>query len=285
MKKALKIIFFSLFGLLALAAAALALFVYKVKNGFPVSYETEPPAINFPAGQPAVLLFSKTTGFRHSEAIEAAKPMFAQMAQRNGWFLYETEEGGAFNAGQLAKFKVVIFNNSTGEVINADQKKALESFVENGGGLIGIHGAGDDSHHWEWYQQHLVGAKFSHHPIKNQLQKAELALQPQADSVLWHQLPAKWSHTDEWYIFFNNPLQGGFTGVYLIDGEAIDPDGNLPLLVKGKNFGMGRQHPVAWYKSTGKGRTFYTSMGHTGQAFAQPEMVRLLENAIRWQMQ
>jgi uncharacterized protein len=285
MKKALKIVFFSLFGLLALAAAALALFVYKVKNGFPVSYETEPPAISFPAGQPAILLFSKTTGYRHDEAIAAAKPMFAQMAQRNGWFLYDTEEGGAFNAEQLAKFKVVIFNNSTGEVIDADQKKALESFVENGGGLIGIHGAGDDSHHWEWYENNLIGAKFSHHPIKNQLQKTELTLQPQADSVLWHQLPAKWSHTDEWYIFFNSPLQNGFTGVYLIDGEAIDPSGDLPPLLSGKNFGMGRQHPVAWYKPTGKGRTFYTSIGHTGQAFAQPQLGRLLENAIRWQMQ
>jgi type 1 glutamine amidotransferase len=60
----------------------------------------------------------------------------------------------------LAKFNTVIFDNSTGEVINDEQKRALEQYVENGGGLIGIHGAGDDSHHWDWYEQNLLGANF-----------------------------------------------------------------------------------------------------------------------------
>lgn len=283
MKKVLKIVGFAILGIVILFVILIAGFIYKVKNGFPVSYETEKPVINFPDGQAAVLLFSKTTGFRHSEAIDASKEMFAQLAKKNRWFLYETEKGGVFNPEQLAKFQVVIFSNSTGAVLNDAQQKALESYVENGGGLIGIHGSGDDSHHWDWYNQNLLGAKFSHHPIEHQLQETAVLLQPLTDSTLWKDLSTQWSHTDEWYVFFDNPLKQGFTGVYSIDGEAIDPSGNI-LFVTSKNFGMGKNHPVAWYKQTGKGKTFYTSMGHTGKAFKEKEMVQLLENVVKWQL-
>lgn len=72
--------------------------------------------------------------------------------------------------------------------------------------------------------------------------------------------------------------------VYQIDGESIDPNGNI-LFVKDKNFGMGKAHPVAWYKAIGKGKTFYTSIGHTRQAFEETPFIQLLENVVRWQVQ
>jgi hypothetical protein len=284
MKKWLKIALWAVFGLIILLAGALALFIYKVKNGFPVTYETDKPPLNVPQGRLSVLLFSKTTGYRHGEAIDASKKTFASMAQQNGWFIYETEEGGVINPEQLALFDVVIWNNSTGEVINDEQKKALQAYVEGGGGLIGIHGSGDDSHHWPWYEQHLLGALFSHHPLNPQLQETQLLLEPPADSTLWFGLPRQAKHTDEWYVFFTNPRKQGFSVLYTIDGERILPSGNL-LFIKDKNFGMGKDHPVAWYKATGKGRTFYTSMGHHAEAFAQPAVVQMLNNAIRWAAQ
>lgn len=281
MKKWLKILLWTIFSIVVLLGALLAGFIYKVKNGFPVSYETEKPSLNIPDNQPAILLFSKTTGFRHGESIEASKKTFAEIAKKNNWFLYETEEGGVFNSEQLAKFKVVIFNNSTGEVINDEQKKALENYVENGGGLIGIHGSGDNSHHWDWYQKNLLGAEFSHHPLNPQLQKTDLLLEPLTDSTLRKQLPQQWQHTDEWYIFFENPRNKGFNIVYTINGDKIIPNGNI-LWIKDKTFGMGKDHPVAWFKNTEKGRTFYTSIGHTGEAWSRKEFVQLLDNAIRW---
>jgi hypothetical protein len=280
MRKALRIILFTIIGIVVALGILVAVFIYKVKNGFPVSYETEKPSINFPKDQPAILLFSKTSGYRHSDAIDASKVMFADLAKKNHWFLYETEEGGVFNPEQLSQFKVVIFNNSTGEVINAEQKTALENFVEKGGSLLGIHGAGDDSHHWDWYEKNLLGAKFSHHPIKNHLQETQVILKPLTDSTLWSGLSPQWKNTDEWYVFFENPLKKGFTGIYTIDGESINPDGNI-LFVTSKTFGMGKEHPVAWYKMTEKGRTFYTSMGHDGSVYKKPEMIKLLEWGIR----
>jgi len=102
-KRFLKIVLWSVVSVIVLAVAFIAVFVYKIKNGFPVSYETKVPAINFPANQTAVLLFSKSTGFRHGESIDAGKKKFEDLAKKNNWFLYSTEEGGVFNAGQLAK--------------------------------------------------------------------------------------------------------------------------------------------------------------------------------------
>jgi uncharacterized protein len=282
MKKIFKIILWSVLVIVLLLGGLMAGFIYKIKNGFPVSYETEIPVINFPANQPAVLVFSKTTGFRHGSSIEASKPIISEMAKKNNWFIYETEEGGVFNSEQLAKFKTVIFNNSTGEVINDEQKRALEKYVENGGGLIGIHGSGDNSHHWDWYVKNLLGAEFSHHPINPQFQKTDILLDSNADSLITVEIPNSWSHTDEWYIFLENPRKKDFNILYTINGESINPNGNVPFLASGKTFGMGKDHPVAWCKQIGSGKTFYTSIGHDEMAWKDEHFVKLIENGIKW---
>ncbi len=281
MKKIIKIVLWTILGIVVVLGGLLGVFIYKVKYGFPVSYETEAPKIDFPADKPAVLLFSKTTGFRHGESIDASKPVIADLAKKNNWFVYETEEGGVFNEAQLARFNTVIFNNSTGEVINDEQKKALEKYVENGGSLMGIHGAGDDSHHWDWYENNLLGSKFSHHPIDPQFQKTDVLLDSQADSSITAGIPKTWSHSDEWYVFFKNPREKGFNIQFTINGESINPSGNI-LFVKDKNYGMGKDHPVAWCKQIGKGKTFYTSIGHNHEAWKNENFVKLVENAIKW---
>ncbi len=279
MKKFIKIFLWTIGSLVVLLGVLMAGFIYKVKNGFPVSYETEAPAITIPENQKTVLLFSKATGFRHGESIEAGQAVFAELAKKNGWYLLDTDQGGVFNKEQLNQFDVVIFNNSTGRVLNDEQQKVLEDYVEQGGTLLGIHGAGDDSHHWDWYEKNLLGAKFSHHPLDPQLQEAEVTLNAVPDSALVAGLPATWKRTDEWYVFFENPRTKGFNVIYNIDGEKIIPNGNI-LFTKDKNFGMGKDHPVAWYKATGKGQTFYTSIGHDATAWKQEPFVKLLENVV-----
>lgn len=281
MKRFLKIILWTFVSIFIILIIFLGGFLYKVKNGFPVSYETEVPAIDFPQNKKAILLFSKTTGFRHDESIEAGKTAFMELSKKHDWFIYSTEEGGAFNQDQLSNFDVVIFNNSTGRVLTDEQQAALEQYVTNGGKLLGIHGAGDDSHHWDWYEQNLLGSKFSHHPIKPQLQEAEINLNPVSDSVITMGLPNAWTHSDEWYVFFENPRTKGFNIIYTLDGEKIIHNGNF-LWVTDKDFGMGKDHPVAWYKLVGKGKTFYTSIGHSSNAWKQEPFLKMLENAIAW---
>lgn len=281
MKKAVKTIFWSVLGLVLLLGAAGGLFIYKISYGFPVSYETEKPTISFPPDHPAILVFSKTTGFRHGESIEASRPVLQEMARRNGWFIYETEEGGVFNPEQLSRFKAVIFNNSTGRVLSDEQQEALSQYVENGGSLLGIHGAGDNSHHWPWYETYLLGTRFSHHTLDPHLQTTQVHTEAGVDSTLAGNLPSSWTHKDEWYVFYNQPKNMKILSY--INGDTILPNGNLPWS-SDKNFGMGAYHPVAWYRTVGKGKTFYTSMGHSREVWQNTNFARLVENALQWQV-
>ena len=65
----------------------------------------------------------------------------------------------------------------------------------------------------------------------------------------------------------------------IFNGEKIVLNGNK-LWMTDKNFGMGKDHPVAWYKTLGKGSTFYTSVGHDQSTWKHEEFVRLIENAL-----
>jgi type 1 glutamine amidotransferase len=162
-------------------------------------------------------------------------------------------------------------------VLNEEQQMTLQKYVENGGTLLGIHGAGDDSHHeFQWYEQNLLGTRFSHHPLNPQFQKAKVSLQ---DTTFSAMISKEFEGNDEWYVFFHQPTNA--TIVYSIDGDKILPSGNM-LWMKDKNFGMGKNHPVAWHKEVGKGKTFYTSMGHSKEVWANPNFVKLIEEAIYW---
>jgi hypothetical protein len=85
-------------------------------------------------------------------------------------------------------------------------------------------------------------------------------------------------------VFFENPRKKGFNILYTINGETIIPNGDVPFLASGKTFGMGKDHPVAWCKEIGKGKTFYTSMGHDESVWKDGNFVQLIENALNWTM-
>ena len=243
-------------------------------------YETDIPEIEFAEGKKAILLFSKTNGFVHSEAITAGKKAFHEMAAGNDWFIYETDEAGVFNAEQLAQFHAVIWNNVSGQVLTEEQRVDFQAYLENGGGFLGIHAAGDFSHHWTWYYDHVLGTTFSHHPLSPQLQEAELHLQNTVDSLSQTQLPASWQHTDEWYIFNNDPREKGAEVLYAMDGNKIIPNGNL-LWIKDKNWGMGEFHPNIWAMNVGKGKSVYLAPGHTGETFRDTDFLKILEYSLR----
>jgi len=278
--KGLKIILISIVVILVLLAIAFSIIKDKAQNGW-ARYETEKPTLSIRDEQPAILHFTKTTGWRHSSSIEASKKAMIELCTEQGWQLFQTEEGGVFNEDQLGLFDVVIWDNSTGPVLNEEQQKIFENYITSGGGYIGIHGAGDFSHNkWSWYTENLIGAEFSHHPIESQIQEATVFLSESADSF-WT-TPPVWLHSDEWYIFHETPANKGAEILYQIDGTQIDPNGDLLFLVTGFNYGMGQVHPVAWTNQVEKGRAFYTSIGHTAETFSNKNFLQILTGAIEW---
>lgn len=68
-----------------------------------------------------------------------------------------------FTPVRLARYRVVVFANTTGDVLDAAQQRALEGFIRAGGGFAGLHAAADTEYDWPWYGAR-VGAYFRAHP-------------------------------------------------------------------------------------------------------------------------
>lgn len=283
MRKFLKYLLYGFLGLLLIGFIGMGLFIYKVQYGLPF-YDDTPPTIPAEMNNFSVLVFSKTNGFPHSEAIASAIPAFEKMAKKNDWSIYSTNNAAIFNQAQLAKFDVVIWSNATGRNLTEEQRMAFRQYIENGGGFLGIHGTGDASHHWDWYYQTLIGANFSHHPLSPQIQAANLHLA--CDSTSSYPclgLPATFKRADEWYVFYDNPRANGFQVLYTLEEQGLEMSGNIKYLVEDKDFGMGADHPIVWYKCLPNGgRTFYSAMGHTGASFQEPTHLMILEKGIQW---
>jgi type 1 glutamine amidotransferase len=245
-------------------------------------YETVPPQIPADLPRPAILVFSKTNGFRHEEAIPAANTLFTNFAKAKGWGYFQTENGATFRPDILAKFDAVVFNNVSGDVFTADQRSAFKQFVENGGGFVGIHAAGDNSHEgWPWYHNEMIGAKFTMHTMSPQFQEA-LAIVEDSKHPSTLGLPASWKRTEEWYSFEKSPRsRPGFSVLVSVDEKTYNPIGMF-----GQDIRMG-DHPMVWWRCVGpkkqrQGRVLYNAFGHQAAAYSEPENKRLLEQAVTW---
>ena len=109
-----------------------------------------------------VLVFSKTAGFRHDSISDGIAAIQA-LGRENGFAVEATEDAGRFTDEGLAAYRAVIFLNTTGDVLAADQERAFERYIRGGGGFVGIHSAADTEYDWAWYGD-LVGAYFDSHP-------------------------------------------------------------------------------------------------------------------------
>ncbi len=262
---------------LTLAAAGYAYYQMRSRGFWRIpSFDTEAPQVP-ELQRPAILVFSKTNSFIHREAMPAAEAMFERLGEENGWSIYFTENGAVHNPEQLAKFDTVVWNNVTGNVLTDDQRQALASYLENGGGWIGIHGAGDDSAEsdWPWYRQHLIGATFIGHPMDPQFQEATIHIEATDDPIVQH-LGGSWVRTDEWYSFDTSPRAAGMQILGNLDESTYSP------VFFNKDIRMGDDHPIMWKNCVGSGRTFYTATGHTAESFSETTHVKMLERAVRW---
>ncbi|WP_088311027.1 ThuA domain-containing protein [Novosphingobium sp. B 225] len=240
-------------------------------------YDSVVPKLTVPKGKgPRLLLFDKINGFRDEPSVNAARDALTAMAKRQGWRMAVTDKGGAFNARTLAQFDAVIWNNISGDVLTLGQRKAFQQFLQSGGGFVGLHGsAGDPVYFWDWYPDKLIGARFAGHPMDPQFQEARIAVNKQ--HPLAANLPAEWRMTDEWYSFKTNPRAVGANVLLTLDESTYTRVSRF-----GEPLDMGADHPLAWTQCLGKGRMFYSAIGHLPATYAQDQNVTLMRDAIAW---
>ncbi|MFK7731946.1 MAG: ThuA domain-containing protein, partial [Pseudomonadales bacterium] len=191
---------------------------------FPSSeHDTSPPEISEELQRPAVLLFTKTNGFRHVDGIEAGSKLFKQIAKSRDWGLYHTENGAVFNTTQLQNFDAVVFHNATGDMLSDEQELAFQQWMETGGGWFGVHAAGDGSHKtWDWYMDNLLGAKFTAHIMGPQFQVAKVNIEAK-DHPAVHALPSQFEHSEEWYSWEETPRKKDLKILATIDENSYNP--------------------------------------------------------------
>lgn len=247
---------------------------------FPSSdHDTVAPVLPVELTSPAVLVFSKTNGFRHEEGIAAGSRALDEIADDNGWDLFATENGAVFNEKDLARFDAVVFLSASGDILNLEQEQVFQRWMEAGGGWLGIHAAGDGSHAgWQWYMDNLIGAKFTAHIMGPQFQRATVVMDAPTHPAA-QGLPNVWTHVEEWYSWEKSPRDKGFTILAVVEEDSYSPV--QKFLGQERDLSMG-DHPVVWANCVGRGRSVYSALGHRAEAFEIAEHLTLLEDALRW---
>lgn len=198
-----------------------------------------------------VLVFSKTTGYRH-ESIETGVEAVHELGREHGFGVDATEDAAAFTADNLRRYAAVVFLSPSGDVFDDAQRAAFESYIHGGGGYVGVHGASTMEYGWPFYGE-VVGARFDQHP---KVQSATVLVEDGGHPATAH-LEPRWHRVDEWYDFRSDPR--GHVKVLLTVDESTYEGGR-----------MGPGHPVAWCHELGPARCFYTALGHTVESYAEP---------------
>jgi cytochrome c len=211
----------------------------------------------------SILVFSKSTGFRH-DSIPTARNAILNIGIERGWTVAFTENADEFNPKNLKAYDAIVFVSTTGKPLDADQGKALVGFIHGGGGYVGIHAAADSLYDWPWYGK-LVGAFFLHHPAQADADvKIEDTTHPSTSF-----LPNPWRRHDEWYDYKVSPRPN----VHVL--ASLD-DSSYPGST------MGADHPITWCHDFEGGRSWYTGMGHTQESYSDPLFLKMLGEGIEW---
>ena len=226
-----------------------------------------------------VLVVSQTKGFEH-DSIPAAMATIYNLGHDSGlWdttlrtdteLLTKKKLGN--NAKNLDYFDLVIFASTTGELeMDADQKKDLLAFVhDDGKGFVGIHAAMDTNYKWPEYGE-MIGGWFNEHPWMT-FNAPIINESPDFPAV--RHFPHEFVKFDE--IYQAKEWSRDKVNVLL----SLDPDRldyNNPRVHR-----TDHDFAVAWSKMYGKGRVFYSTLGHTEESWTDPDIRKMYFEAIRW---
>ena len=219
--------------------------------------------------------------FDHAEARAEARLLFPQIAERQGWNFTQSSDSKIFTDEGLKEIDVIIFDNNTGVLFNDSEKSAFERWVQNGGGVVGIHGAThahkgiNENNEAEWpFWYGMWGVLHKTGPREGPLGKRGYAdwivMEKGIDPFWTRHLPERWRlEKVEWYSW--NCHSNFCTGHVIATAEAKKNQPALP-----------DYYPVTWKREYQGGRVWYTNMGHYAENFHQREFIQHVLDGIAW---
>ncbi|MGH3704772.1 MAG: ThuA domain-containing protein, partial [Agromyces sp.] len=219
-----------------------------------------------------ILIFTKTTQYRHTDAIDKGTPLITAALEAEDMEVTHTEDSAIFNDTDLAGFDAIIMFQASGDPWNADQKAALERYQQAGGGIVAIHNATDMRGNYAWWDE-LVGSLMPGHAAtgSDPGQPGTVRIEDDTHPSTAHFDGSRWDRGDEWYNFSNN-VRGTAHVLASMDESSYDAGGNS----------MGYDHPISWCKPYDGGRTWTTAMGHYGSHYEEPKFMQHIVGGVKY---
>lgn len=225
-----------------------------------------------------LLVFGQEKGYRH-EAVTHAMVTIARLGRDTG--LWDTvirtdtevltKKKLEYNAKNLDDFDAVVFYTGGNLEMDSSQKADFLSFVhDDGKGFVGIHSATITFTNWPEYGE-LIGGYFDEHPWNTF--DAPVIVEDPSFPGMGH-WPPGFTIRDEIYQFKN--YSRATTRVLMrLDASKLD-------LANPRVHRTDGDFAVAWARMYGRGRVFYTTLGHVEANWDTPEMQAMIVEAIKW---
>jgi hypothetical protein len=223
------------------------------------------------AEQFSVAVFSKTAGWHHESILEGVTAVRTLGKQHNFEVFWSEDPKRIFTDEAIAKYKVVMFLLTTGDVLNDEQQAVFERFIKHGGGYVGVHSASDTEYQWPWYNK-MLGHMFRTHPV---IQSAMVNVED-SNFPGMERFPSRFLTTEEWYEFDASRSPGLH---YLL---SVDESTYEPSAQRRKEMATVPLHPIAWYQEYDGGRAFYTALGHLPATYSDQQFLHHLFGGIYW---
>ena len=218
-----------------------------------------------------LLVIESLEGMSHN-TIPHTNVMIQRMGEKTGaWTTVFSNDLNNLRYPKVKEFDAVFLNSIVGEFLPDPAMRAdLVRYVNEGGGIGGIHGTPWASRNWDEFAE-MIGAQSAPHRIENGILKVYDKDNPIVRPFNYEDLPFR----EEYYRFEdtgNGRLRWDKVRVLLV----VDLDEKVPSSTDKPWPGYRRPdkvYPVAWIREYGKGRVFYNSMGHMTETFMRPEIV------------
>jgi len=234
-----------------------------------------------PAQSRKVLVYTRASGFVHSSIPLGAKT-YEALGKKTGAFTVTkiTDDPAVFD--DLKEFDCIVLMSTTGDFLQIKTKDAdpelvkaaaakesarkqnLLDFVAGGKGLVGIHAATDAYYKWPEYGE-MIGGYFQNHPYS----KINIKIDDPQSPINAQFEGKNFEFTDEIYVFkpaspYSRDRVRVLLSVDVSKTEIKDqarPD---------------KDYAVAWIRQYGKGRVFYTLLGHREDTYMIPLSVKFM---------
>jgi uncharacterized protein len=218
-----------------------------------------------------VLYLTHSAGFKH-EVLPFSEQILKQIGERSAAFeVTATQDCSVLSRDGLKPYDAVVFY-TTGELPISDaQKAAFLDFIRSGKGFVGIHSATDTFYKWPEYGE-LIGGYFDQHPWH---QEVTVKVEEQRHRSTRH-LGKSFKITDEIYQF-KNFSRSRVHVLLSLDANSVDL--NKPAVHR-----TDKDFALAWWRNYGKGRAFYTALGHRPEVWQDERFQQHLLGAVRWAM-